>query len=121
MVAFVARMVGRTAIIAGAVVAAISVLTYRVAGVLPACSHVESVDGRNGRGAHGPGVLIKDAGGAPRRSRRADALIVDEAGCTLTEAKLMLAQVVPEKGVDEGRVLAVAAALERGSAIPWCC
>jgi Cu+-exporting ATPase len=30
----------------------------------------------------------------------------------------MLAQVVPEKGVDEGRVLAVAAALERGSAHP---
>jgi Cu+-exporting ATPase len=44
-------------------------------------------------------------------------LIVDKTG-TLTEGKPVLGQVVPEKGVDEGWVLAVAAGLERGSAHP---
>ena len=56
----------------------------------------------------------------PRRSRPwpgSTTLIVDKTG-TLTEGRPVLGQVIAEKGVDEGWVLALAAALEHGSAHP---
>src|SRR5690606_39914476 len=68
-----------------------------------------------GRGARA-GVLVRDAK-ALEGFARVDALIVDKTG-TLTEGRPALAHVIPIKGVDEGFVLAVAAALERGSEHP---
>src|SRR5690606_28173031 len=68
-----------------------------------------------GRGAH-EGVLVKDAK-ALEGFARVDTLIVDKTG-TLTEGKPVLDQVIPVKGVDEGFVLSVAAALEKHSEHP---
>jgi Cu+-exporting ATPase len=68
-----------------------------------------------GRGARA-GVLVKDAR-ALEAFAAVDTLVVDKTG-TLTEGHPVLGQVVPDKGVDEGFVLAVAAALEHGSAHP---
>jgi P-type Cu+ transporter len=68
-----------------------------------------------GRGAHA-GVLVRDAK-ALEALARVDMLIVDKTG-TLTEGRPVLGQVIPDKGVDEGWVLALAAALERRSAHP---
>ena len=113
VVAFVAWMV-LTGDIAQALVAAISVLIIACPCALGLATPM-SVMVATGRGAHA-GVLVKDAE-ALETFARANVLIVDKTG-TLTEGKPVLGQVVPEKGVDEGWVLAVAAALERGSAHP---
>jgi Cu+-exporting ATPase len=113
VVAFIAWMV-LTGDIAQALVAAISVLIIACPCALGLATPM-SVMVATGRGAHA-GVLVKDAE-ALETFARADVLIVDKTG-TLTEGKPVLGQVVPEKGVDEGWVLAVAAALERGSAHP---
>jgi Cu+-exporting ATPase len=113
VVAFAAWMVA-TGDVAQAVVAAISVLIIACPCALGLATPM-SVMVATGRGAHA-GVLVKDAE-ALERLARADVLIVDKTG-TLTEGKPVLGQVVPEKGVDEGWVLAVAAALERNSAHP---
>src|SRR5690606_20873160 len=67
------------------------------------------------RGAR-EGVLVRDAR-ALEGFARVDTLIVDKTG-TLTEGRPALGHVIPVKGVDEGFVLAVAAALERGSEHP---
>jgi P-type Cu+ transporter len=113
IVAFIAWMV-LTGDVAQALVAAISVLIIACPCALGLATPM-SVMVATGRGAHA-GVLIKDAE-ALETFARADVLIVDKTG-TLTEGKPVLGQVVPEKGVDEGWVLAVAAGLERGSAHP---
>ncbi len=97
-----------------ALVAAISVLIIACPCALGLATPM-SVMVATGRGAHA-GVLVKDAE-ALETFARADVLIVDKTG-TLTEGKPVLGQVIPDKGVDEGWVLAVAAALERGSAHP---
>ena len=97
-----------------ALVAAISVLIIACPCALGLATPM-SVMVATGRGAHA-GVLVKDAE-ALEAFARVDTLIVDKTG-TLTEGKPVLDQVIPEKGVDEGWVLAVAAALERGSAHP---
>ncbi|WP_028745647.1 heavy metal translocating P-type ATPase [Rhizobium mesoamericanum] len=68
-----------------------------------------------GRGAQ-EGVLIKDAE-ALERFARVDTLIVDKTG-TLTEGKPRLTDVVPLGGVEETRLLKLAASLERGSEHP---
>ncbi|MEO7223438.1 MAG: copper-translocating P-type ATPase, partial [Devosia sp.] len=111
--AFIAWMV-LTGDIAQALVAAISVLIIACPCALGLATPM-SVMVATGRGAHA-GVLIKDAE-ALETFARANVLIVDKTG-TLTAGKPVLGQVVPEKGVDEGWVLAVAAGLERGSAHP---
>jgi P-type Cu+ transporter len=111
--AFIAWMV-LTGDIAQALVAAISVLIIACPCALGLATPM-SVMVATGRGAHA-GVLVKDAE-ALETFARADVLIVDKTG-TLTEGKPVLGQVVPEKGIDEGWVLAVAAGLERGSAHP---
>jgi Cu+-exporting ATPase len=113
VVAFIAWMV-LTGDIAQALVAAISVLIIACPCALGLATPM-SVMVATGRGAHA-GVLVKDAE-ALETFARTDVLIVDKTG-TLTEGKPVLGQVVPEKGVDEGWVLAVAAGLERGSGHP---
>jgi Cu+-exporting ATPase len=113
VVSFVAWMIF-TGDIAQALVASISVLIIACPCALGLATPM-SVMVATGRGAHA-GVLVKDAE-ALETLARADVLIVDKTG-TLTAGKPVLGQVVPEKGVDEGWVLAVAAALERGSAHP---
>lgn len=68
-----------------------------------------------GRGAR-EGVLIKDAEALERFSK-VDTLIVDKTG-TLTEGRPKLTDVVVFGGVDESRLLSLAASLERGSEHP---
>ena len=68
-----------------------------------------------GRGARA-GVLIREAS-ALQSLAEVDVLVIDKTG-TLTEGKPTLEQVIAVKGVDEGFVLAVAAALERSSEHP---
>jgi Cu+-exporting ATPase len=97
-----------------ATVAAISVLIIACPCALGLATPM-SVMVATGRGAHA-GVLVKDAT-ALETFARADVLVVDKTG-TLTEGRPVLGQVVPDKGVDEGWVLAVAAGLEHGSAHP---
>ncbi|MEO8757810.1 MAG: heavy metal translocating P-type ATPase [Devosia sp.] len=99
---------------AQALIAAISVLIIACPCALGLATPM-SVMVATGRGAHA-GVLVKDAK-ALEAFARADTMIVDKTG-TLTAGRPVLDQVVPDKGVDEGWVLAVAAALERGSAHP---
>jgi Cu+-exporting ATPase len=113
VVAFVAWMVV-TGDIAQALVAAISVLIIACPCALGLATPM-SVMVATGRGAHA-GVLVKDAE-ALETFARANVLIVDKTG-TLTAGRPVLGQVVPERGIDEGWVLAVAAGLERGSAHP---
>jgi Cu+-exporting ATPase len=62
------------------------------------------------------GVLFKNAE-AIEVLRTVDTLVVDKTG-TLTEGKPELVSVTPAKDVDETRLLALAAALERGSEHP---
>ena len=99
---------------AQALVAAISVLIIACPCALGLATPM-SVMVATGRGAHA-GVLVKDAKSLEGFAR-VDTLIVDKTG-TLTAGKPTLDQVVPDKGIDEGWVLAVAAALESGSAHP---
>ena len=100
--------------LAHALIVAVSVLIIACPCALGLATPM-SVMVATGRGAHA-GVLVKDAE-ALETFARADVLIVDKTG-TLTEGKPVLGQVIPDKGVDEGWVLAIAAALEHGSAHP---
>ena len=68
-----------------------------------------------GKGA-GAGVLFKNAE-AIETMRKVDTLVVDKTG-TLTEGKPRLATVETVPGFDEGRLLRLAASLERGSEHP---
>ncbi len=64
------------------------------------------------------GILVKN-GAALEELARADLLFLDKTG-TLTEGKFTLASIVlaPDAGIDEETLLAMAAALERGSTHP---
>ncbi len=97
-----------------ALVAAISVLIIACPCALGLATPM-SVMVATGRGAHA-GVLVKDAR-ALEALATADTLVIDKTG-TLTEGRPVLDQVVADKGVDEGWVLSIAAALERRSAHP---
>ena len=97
-----------------ATVAAISVLIIACPCALGLATPI-SIMVATGRGAHA-GVLVKDAK-ALEGFARVDTLIVDKTG-TLTAGKPVLGQVIPVQGVDEGFVLAVAAALEKHSEHP---
>ncbi|HYO68508.1 MAG TPA: heavy metal translocating P-type ATPase, partial [Archangium sp.] len=68
-----------------------------------------------GRGAQA-GILIRDAE-ALEQLERVDTLVVDKTG-TLTEGKPKLVSVVAAEGMDEARLLHLAASLERGSEHP---
>ncbi|WP_408640613.1 heavy metal translocating P-type ATPase [Allosphingosinicella deserti] len=68
-----------------------------------------------GRGA-GAGVLVRNAE-ALERMERIDTLVLDKTG-TLTLGKPKLVDIVPADGFEESEMLALAAALERGSEHP---
>jgi Cu+-exporting ATPase len=107
-------IVGPEPKISYALLAAVSVLIIACPCALGLATPM-SVMVATGRGARF-GVLVRDAK-ALEGFARIDTLIVDKTG-TLTEGRPVLGDVIAIKGVDEGWVLAVAAALERGSAHP---
>jgi Cu+-exporting ATPase len=100
--------------IAYALVSAVSVLIIACPCALGLATPM-AVMVATGRGARA-GVLVKDAK-AMEGFARVDTLIVDKTG-TLTEGKPTLGDVIGFDGADEGHVLALAAALERGSEHP---
>ena len=95
-------------------VAAISVLIIACPCALGLAAPV-SVMTAVGRGAQS-GILIKNAE-TLERFAKTDTLVIDKTG-TLTLGKPRLAAVLPAAGFDEVELLAVAAALERGSNHP---
>jgi P-type Cu+ transporter len=97
-----------------ALIAAISVLIIACPCALGLATPI-SIMVATGRGARA-GVLSRNAEALERFSR-VDTLVIDKTG-TLTEGRPKLDQVIAARGVDEGFVLAVAAALERQSEHP---
>ena len=95
-------------------VAAISVLIIACPCALGLAAPV-SVMTAVGRGAQS-GILIKNAE-TLERFAKTDTLVIDKTG-TLTLGKPRLVAVLPVAGFDEAELLAVAAALERGSNHP---
>ncbi|MGX9353462.1 heavy metal translocating P-type ATPase (plasmid) [Shimia sp. W99] len=114
IVAFVVWLwAGPEPALAFAIASAVSVLIIACPCALGLATPI-SITTAAGRGAQA-GVLIKDAE-ALERMARVDTVIVDKTG-TLTEGKPRLTDVVALQG-DEAEVLALAAALERGSEHP---
>ncbi|WP_256749093.1 heavy metal translocating P-type ATPase [Mesorhizobium sp. Mes31] len=97
-----------------AIVSAVSVLIIACPCALGLATPM-SIMTATGRGAHA-GVLIKEAA-ALERFASVDTLIVDKTG-TLTEGRPRLTDVVAVEGVAENELLALAAALEKGSEHP---
>ncbi|TPM99164.1 heavy metal translocating P-type ATPase [Mesorhizobium sp. B2-1-3A] len=97
-----------------AVVSAVSVLIIACPCALGLATPM-SIMTATGRGAHA-GVLIKEAA-ALERFASVDTLIVDKTG-TLTEGRPKLTDVVAAGGIVENELLALAAALEKGSEHP---
>ncbi|WP_282063626.1 heavy metal translocating P-type ATPase [Roseobacter litoralis] len=115
VLAFVVWMVfGPTPALGYAVVAAVSVLIIACPCALGLATPM-SIMVATGRGAQA-GVLIRDAE-ALERFAKVDVLVLDKTG-TLTEGKPTLTDVVAFGDHTEDRVLAFAAALERGSEHP---
>ncbi|MDY7227124.1 heavy metal translocating P-type ATPase [Hyalangium rubrum] len=100
--------------LAHALVNAVAVLIIACPCALGLATPISVVVG-TGRGAQ-VGVLIRDAA-ALERLERVDTLVVDKTG-TLTEGKPRLVSVVPAPGMEEARLLRLAASLERGSEHP---
>lgn len=100
--------------LAFAIASAVSVLIIACPCALGLATPI-SITTAAGRGAQA-GVLIKDAE-ALERMARVDTVIVDKTG-TLTEGRPTLTEVLPAEGFDETEVLALAAALEKGSEHP---
>ncbi len=114
LVAFVVWMVvGPEPAFAHAIVAAVSVLIIACPCALGLATPM-SIMIATGRGAQA-GVLVRDAE-ALERMAKVDTVVVDKTG-TLTEGRPKLTDIVP-LGADETRVLALAAALEKGSEHP---
>ena len=107
-------IVGPSPALAYAVVAAVSVLIIACPCALGLATPM-SIMVATGRGAQA-GVLIRDAE-ALERLAGVDVLIVDKTG-TLTEGQPSLTDVIAIGDTDDARVLALAAALERGSEHP---
>ncbi|SDZ34567.1 Cu+-exporting ATPase [Jannaschia faecimaris] len=115
MLAFVTWLiVGPAPALAFAVVAAVSVLIIACPCALGLATPM-SIMVATGRGAQA-GVLIRDAE-ALERFAGVDVLIVDKTG-TLTEGRPSLTDTVAVGDLDASQVLALAAALERGSEHP---
>lgn len=107
-------IVGPAPSLAHAVVAAVSVLIIACPCALGLATPM-SIMVATGRGAQA-GILIRDAE-ALERFAQVDVLIVDKTG-TLTEGRPSLTDVIAAGDLDRTRVLALAAALERGSEHP---
>ncbi|MBY6154684.1 heavy metal translocating P-type ATPase [Vannielia litorea] len=115
LLAFLAWWVlGPSPALSYAFVAAVSVLIIACPCALGLATPM-SIMVATGRGANA-GVLIRDAE-ALERFAKVTALIVDKTG-TLTEGKPTLTDVEVAEGASEGEILALAAALERGSEHP---
>ncbi|MEP6564716.1 MAG: heavy metal translocating P-type ATPase, partial [Mesorhizobium sp.] len=97
-----------------AIVSAVSVLIIACPCALGLATPM-SIMTATGRGAHA-GVLIKEAA-ALERFASVDTLIVDKTG-TLTEGRPKLTDVVAVEAIAEDELLALAAALEKGSEHP---
>src|SRR5713101_5449824 len=97
-----------------ALVSAVSVLIIACPCALGLATPMSIMVG-TGRGAQA-GVLFRNAE-ALERMERIDTLVVDKTG-TLTEGKPKLASVIVADGVDEERMLRIAASLERRSEHP---
>ena len=100
--------------LAYALVNAVAVLIIACPCALGLATPMSVVVG-TGKGA-GVGVLIRDAE-ALELLEKVDTLVVDKTG-TLTEGKPKLVSVVAAEGMDEARLLHLAASLERGSEHP---
>ncbi|MFB2607618.1 HAD-IC family P-type ATPase, partial [Rhizobium phaseoli] len=100
--------------LANALLAAVAVLIIACPCALGLATPM-SIMIATGRGAQ-EGVLIKDAEALERFSK-VDTLIVDKTG-TLTEGKPVLTDIVAVGGIEESRLLSLAASLERGSEHP---
>ena len=107
-------LLGPSPALAYALIAAVSVLIIACPCALGLATPMSIMVGV-GRGA-GLGVLIRDAE-ALERLEKVDTLVVDKTG-TLTEGKPSVTAVEPLGGHSETEVLALAAALERGSEHP---
>jgi len=115
VVAFAAWMVwGPSPAFSHALVAAVSVLIIACPCALGLATPMSIMVGV-GRGAQA-GVLIKNAE-ALERMEKVDTLVVDKTG-TLTEGKPKVVKVVVAQGFVEDEILALAAALEKGSEHP---
>lgn len=115
VLAFVAWMLfGPTPVLGYATVAAVSVLIIACPCALGLATPM-SIMVATGRGAQS-GVLIRDAE-ALERFAQVDLLIVDKTG-TLTEGRPSLSDVIALGNDTEDRLVALAAALERGSEHP---
>ncbi|RUU06611.1 heavy metal translocating P-type ATPase, partial [Mesorhizobium sp. USDA-HM6] len=115
VIAFIAWAVfGPEPSLAFAIVSAVSVLIIACPCALGLATPM-SIMTATGRGAHA-GVLIKEAA-ALERFASVDTLIVDKTG-TLTEGRPKLTDVVAAEGIDGNDLLALAAALEKGSEHP---
>jgi len=115
VIAFLAWLsIGPDPALAFAIASAVSVLIIACPCALGLATPI-SITTAAGRGAQA-GVLIKDAE-ALERMARVDTVIVDKTG-TLTMGKPRLTDVVALAATDEATVLALAAALERGSEHP---
>lgn len=115
IVAFIAwALFGPQPSMAYAIVAAVSVLIIACPCALGLATPM-SVMTATGRGAQA-GVLIKDAE-ALERLARVDTLVIDKTG-TLTEGRPKLTDLVAVEGFAEAELLALAAALEKGSEHP---
>ncbi|MCU0577395.1 MAG: heavy metal translocating P-type ATPase, partial [Desulfobacterota bacterium] len=97
-----------------AIVSAVSVLIIACPCALGLATPM-SILVATGKGA-GIGVLFKDAE-AIQSLEKVDTLVVDKTG-TLTEGKPTLSAIVTKGGIDEHRLLALAAGLEKGSEHP---
>ena len=97
-----------------ALVAAVSVLIIACPCALGLATPMSIMVGV-GRGAQA-GVLIKNAE-ALERMEKIDTLVIDKTG-TLTEGKPKVTAIVPAAGFNESALLALAAALEKGSEHP---
>ncbi|WP_064684664.1 heavy metal translocating P-type ATPase [Rhizobium bangladeshense] len=100
--------------LANALLAAVAVLIIACPCALGLATPM-SIMIATGRGAQ-EGVLIKDAEALERFSK-VDMLIVDKTG-TLTEGKPVLTDIVAFGGIEENRLMSLAASLERGSEHP---
>ena len=107
-------LVGPEPRLAHALVNAVAVLIIACPCALGLATPMSVVVGM-GKGA-GVGVLIRDAE-ALELLEKVDTLVVDKTG-TLTEGKPKLVAVVAARGMDEARLLHLAASLERGSEHP---
>ncbi len=97
-----------------ALIAAVSVLIIACPCALGLATPMSIMVGV-GKGATA-GVLIKNAE-ALERFEKVDTLVVDKTG-TLTEGKPRVIAVVPAQGLDEAKLLALAASVERSSEHP---